>query len=346
MPATIDEALEILEDSGPEYAGGLANHGPMAAEALFALGRPDAVIPWVEGYKRRLREHPEARNPIVRDEWREALGDGGRVGDWIAFFDRELADAPWQGVLNEWATRLAPGLIAAATHGAIRTGHAVRALSQGETPQRRHELAEGLAYWAARYQRLPGATEDGTATGTLPSQAIQRIEVLPPEQQAGLGLITHALAKLDGYTPFASVIDLVDASVEPSRFLSDLTETFAGVYLANADGGHVIGFIHAVTGPSAVRLLAPHLSQETTALALRYAWQAGAAIYTALGRTAAPPSFDAAEQGIDDLVDRAVATSDEHAIKFTEACLREHALNPQPVYLAAARDATARLSRS
>ena len=35
----------------------------------------------------------------------------------------------------------------------------------------------------------------------------------------------------------------------------------------------------------------------------------------------------------------ALATGDEHAIKFTEACLREHALNPKPVYLAAARAA-------
>ena len=39
-------------------------------------------------------------------------------------------------------------------------------------------------------------------------------------------------------------------------------------------------------------------------------------------------------------IDRAVATGDEHAIKFTEACVREDALNPEPVYLMAARHAT------
>jgi hypothetical protein len=43
------------------------------------------------------------------------------------------------------------------------------------------------------------------------------------------------------------------------------------------------------------------------------------------------------------LIDRALATRDEHAIKFTEACLREHALNPKPVYLQAAWDAVGRL---
>ena len=44
------------------------------------------------------------------------------------------------------------------------------------------------------------------------------------------------------------------------------------------------------------------------------------------------------DTSVEDLIDSAVATGDEHAIKFTEACLREHALNPKPVYLAAARD--------
>ena len=44
------------------------------------------------------------------------------------------------------------------------------------------------------------------------------------------------------------------------------------------------------------------------------------------------------------LVDRALATGDEHAIKFTEACLREHAVNPKPIYLEAANAAVAHLS--
>ena len=44
-----------------------------------------------------------------------------------------------------------------------------------------------------------------------------------------------------------------------------------------------------------------------------------------------------------ELIVRAVAMGDEHATKFAEACLREHALNPKPVYLLAALDATQRL---
>jgi hypothetical protein len=55
MASTIDEALELLADSGQEFGNGLSNHGPMAAEALVTLGRSEAVVPWVERYKRRLQ---------------------------------------------------------------------------------------------------------------------------------------------------------------------------------------------------------------------------------------------------------------------------------------------------
>src|SRR5262245_53960252 len=60
----MEDALALLAPTGPEYAGRLANHGPMAAQALVALERPDAVVPWVEIYKKRLRAHPGGTRPI------------------------------------------------------------------------------------------------------------------------------------------------------------------------------------------------------------------------------------------------------------------------------------------
>src|SRR5438270_5745996 len=185
--STIDDALHALKDTGPEFGGGLANHGPMAAEALIALGRSDLVMPWVEYYKRHLDEHPAARSPISKDEWREALGEHRRVGDWIAFFDAELRDRPWRSVLDEWAIELAPGLVAAGTHGLIRTAHAARSLDEAETPARCHELAEGLGYWAARYHRLP--ERRGSGGNLKPSQAIRLVERVPAAEQVSGGLI-------------------------------------------------------------------------------------------------------------------------------------------------------------
>jgi hypothetical protein len=342
-PGVMDDVLGLLAQTGPEYAGGLSNHGPMAAEAILALGRPERALPWVESYRRRLRGHPESRNAIPRDAWREALGDYTRVGDWIVFFHRELAEGPWQDALGRWTASLAPGMSAAAFHGLIRTAHATRSLCAGETPARRRELAEGLGYWAARYQTLP-SREGAGRTGATPSQAIREVPTLAPGRRGG-GPITDALLALDGLPSFADVAGLVDSSGDATRFLSDLTETFAGVYVAKAPSGNVIAWVHSVTGPSAVRLLLPHLPPASRAEVLRCAWQAAAAIYAAFGSVSSRVEAPAQLPDREGLIDRALATGDEHAIKFTEACLREHALNATPVYLQAALHAVGSLGR-
>jgi questin oxidase-like protein len=340
----MEDALALLAPTGPEYAGRLANHGPMAAEALVVLERPDAVVPWVERYKKRLREHPGGTKPIDPKAWREALGEGDRVGDWIVFFRREVESRPWKTVLAEWTARLSPGVVAAAFHGAIRTAHAARSLEVTETPARRRELAEGLGYWAATYNALPeSAKPAGPPVGRRPSGAIAGVPILPPDRRVSYGNITDRLSPLDGFPPFASVADAVDPSGDPEAFLSDMTETFASVYLASATPGTVITFLHGVTGPVAVRTLLPYVSPEEQRRLLRYTWQAAASFYSSAGGRTGPRLSTDPLPSRDELTDRAIATGDEHAIKFTEACFREYARTPKPVYILAARDGVARL---
>jgi len=337
----LDLALERFARTGPEYRGGLANHGPMAAEALGALGRSDAIAGWVLGYAGRLEPPPGARDVIAAAEWEAALGQRGRVADWAAFFRRELADAPWRHVLRVWVPRLAPGFVAVATHGAIRTGHAARALAARETPPRLHELAEGLAYWAANFTRLPeAATPPGSAR---PSQAVATLELLPAGERRPYGFITDRLAGLYGFALFKNVASRVAVSGDPSVFFSDLTEAFARVYLENAIPGKVITFVHAVTGPSAARLLLPYADEAGTRALMRYAWQAAAALYVAMGDRRSEPLPETEPVDAPTLVDRAVANGDEHAIKLAEACLREDQIRPRPVFRLAAQDALARL---
>jgi hypothetical protein len=342
MAATIDEALNILHHTGPDLVGGNSNHGPMVAEALCILDRPDAVLPWIEGYKNRFQDRPQPHIRLSPADWQEALGDSRRSADWVAFFDRELAEAPWQAVLQAWVPHLASGLMAAATHGLIRAGHAVRSLAAGETPPRLHELAEGLGYWAARYQVLPGKPSGGQSRYS-PRQAIQYVARVHGPDFDARGAIVQQLKGLDEHPEFAIAIDLVDTASDLSRYVSDLTETFAGIYLANPTG--LIAFVHAVTAPGALRLLAPYLTDADARQAARYAWQACAAIY-AWYSTTPPPSTSGLTpptESRETLIDRAVAAGGAHTIKFTEACLREYALNPQPVYLVAARDAADRV---
>ena len=71
---------------------------------------------------------------------------------------------------------------------------------------------------------------------------------------------------------------------------------------------------------------------------LRHGWHAAAGLYSAFA-TGGPVEAGAGEIDHEDLIDRSIATEDEHAIKFTEACLRENSIRPDPVYLAAAAHA-------
>lgn len=337
----LDGVLERFATRGPEFGGGLANHGPMAAEALVAMGRGEEVERWSEWYSEHLIDPPDARNPIAPEAWPEALGDMRRAGDWIAYFRRALAEAPWRDVLDTWIGRLGPGIIAGATHGVLRVAHAVRALDRAETPQRIDELALGLAYWAARYQLIPDA-----AVAAAPLSVGDALARLSPLEAGAnrTGLIFKVVGRLtaENIEGAAGLVRVDDSAVD--AFVSDVTATFVRQYVANAPAAGV-AFIHTVTAPSALRSLAPHLQPETLRRTMRYAWQACAAIYVAYGREPAPAiAAGDAVPDRDDLIAQAVAARDEHAIKFTEACLKEHAIRPDPAFLLAARDACERLA--
>jgi Questin oxidase-like len=346
----LDDALAALSGYGPELRNGNFNHAPMVAEALCALGRPAAVMPWIECYRGRMLPRPtdfdpEALASLRRDNWRSALGRRDGFAAWSSFFAEELREAPWRAVLDRWVDRLAPGFCAAATHGAIRVGHAVRGLAEAETARRLSELADALASWAATYQELPeyGAPTPEAMTAR---EALVRLALLPPERRRP-GNIAAALKALDDFPEFAATIHLVNFSGGPERMLPQLSEAFARLYLANARSGlTVIVFIHGVTSLAALGHIVPHVGEATARRALRYAWQAGCGLYACFGSaSAAAEDIGPVPPDPDWLIDRAIASGDEHAIKFTEACLCGHALDPSPAYFAAAGHAIAGLRR-
>ena len=198
----LDEAYDRLHSTGPEWGGNLANHGPMAAEALARRGRADVIPGWIDAYVGRLEEMPAPSDPVTDDNWREALGD--RVADWTVYLTRQAAERPWPDVLATWWPRLLPGIAAGATHGVIRTGHAVRTLLAGdESPVARAELAHALAYWAARSRAVPGVA---APAGTLaPGPALDAVPHLA-EQEGPIRLRITRLADLDGWTPSVTAL--------------------------------------------------------------------------------------------------------------------------------------------
>jgi hypothetical protein len=338
----VNDALARLDDLGYERGeDNFANHGPMAAEAVAVLGHTDQVAGWVEGYRHAIPHHepPAPRFPLdATDEssWRPALGVFGRAGDWEQLFARELAEGPWQEVLARWWPRLLPGLIAALTHGVIRTGHAVRGLASAQTPSALQltELARGLAYWAARYTALPGQPAFSGQRGL--ADAIQALPRQPASTPAGLA---ERLAQLGDYPGYAQAL----GTLAPQRtqwLLSEMTSEFAGIYLTHPEVFPVI-LIHAVTAPAAVRLILPHLPEDLHLASLAAVWQVHTALLLAFTSdhgaedTARAQALRTETPGFDELAARAVEHGDEHVIKFTEACQREYALRPDPRYPAA-----------
>ena len=95
----LDEAYERLHRTGPEFAGYLSNHGPMASEALVQLGLGEHVHGWLDGYIGKLEERPAATSRITPDQFADALGDAGRFGDWLDYFQSQVTDRDWRGVL-------------------------------------------------------------------------------------------------------------------------------------------------------------------------------------------------------------------------------------------------------
>ncbi len=337
MTTPLDAAYEILGATAPEYGPlGLSNHGPMVVEALAAAGRDESILPWLERYAKRLHPRTQATQAIP-SRWQEALGHAERHADWTAYFEEELRHGDWRAVVRTWSERLAPGLSGGALHGLLRACHAVRAVQNADTLPRRRELAQGLAYWATCYYSLPGERVGG---GSLsPEAALARLQLLPEADRPGFGLITVALGKLATFPPFEAAGGLLDdTSRPPDEVLSDMTETFASAYLVNVTPTNLIALIHMVTGPSAIRLLLPHVDTATARLLVAHAWQAGCALFTVFATTTRAPSLTTPPASAEDLLDRAIANGDEHAIKMTEACLREEAARPSPVFRAAADD--------
>jgi Questin oxidase-like len=343
VSTALDDALTVFAGTAPAYGPlGLANHGPMVAEALAHLGRADAIPGWVARYRARLDDAPPpADRPLLETEWQAALGDPARDAEWLALFERELADRPAAAVLGEWAPRLLPGAVGAATHGLIRCGHAVRGLAAADTPPRRLEVAAALAFWASCYRELPGPPlligREGVA------QALADLPYLPDDAPAAVLISDRVAAVADIADEFEQAVASLGWTGDAVDLLDELAVGGAGAYLRNADAGGAIGLLHAVTSPLACELLLPWLAEEDRDAALGYVWQAAAALHVAydVDRQTPPPAD--APPPADVLVDRALASGDEHAIKLTEAALRSFARCGDPVLLSAAADACARL---
>lgn len=315
---TLDEALERLHATGPEFHGFLSNHGPMAVEALVRHGRAGTVHRWLDRYTAQLEDVPGARDPLTDANWQQALGDPRRVTDWTTYFSRLVAEHPWRSVLATWWPRLLPGLAGAATHPAIRVGHAVRTLlEEGEEEPRIAELAHALGYWAARHTPLPVAVRP---TGALPPA--EALAALPriADQQTG---VVGGLAQLPGTEGWAAAAERVRAPQSPEAARDQLAALVAAATHRYLDYGHgdAVLLVHAATAPNAVLRTLPALPRELWAPSLGAAWAASAALTSLFSPDEPLPPLRTGSLTPEEVFERAAAHGDAHAIKLTDTVL-------------------------
>lgn len=332
----LDDAYDRLRSTGPEFDGWLSNHGPMATEALARHGHGAEIPAWLNAYCQRLEPAPGSRERI-RD-WRTALGDPRRLGDWLGFFDDRIQDQPWVEVLATWWPRLVPGIAAGATHGVIRVGHAVRVLrEEGQSDARLAELAQGLGYWAARWQPVPGAV---IPSGTLAAEpAVAALPQIPNQS----GSIHSRFAQLEQVQGWGTAQQAMAASSDWERFLRDLVTAAVRRYASHAQGNPVM-LVHGATAPNAVLRTLPSLPNDQWATSAGAAWSASAAIHAAyVAPDAIPPA--AAPTSSADAFDLAAHHGDEHVIKLADTAIDVYSWTGDDRALAAVQTAADLIER-
>ena len=342
----LDQALNRFCSCAPEFAGGLSNHGPMVAEALHALGHDALIAAWVDVYAPRLEED-EAGKVLPSPDRIAALGNGD-FADWRATFREEVESSPWQRVARDWLPILLPGYFAGAMHGPIRAAHAIRALEEEDNEDRRNEFAGAFGYWAGGFRGLPGDPGASPRPGCGVQEVLAEVPVIDPARRAG-GFLVDAVRVLDKEDAFSRVLAAADlAASEPIDQIARICAEVAGLYLRNPDAR--IAYIHALTGPAALRLLADYLGEVDLRKGAGFALQSAASLHATFfeDRAAAAPDPQQEElaSSWDELRYRAACSLEEHVIKFTEACWREDRAHPHPVFALAAADAVLNLGVS
>lgn len=290
--------LHALLDRGlalhPEYGAGLANHLPMALQALQALGADDA----------RLRAFDARQRPRLRPrDHHGADGFEAQHARLTAALQRDGRDT----LLRQALPGLMPGVAAAAFHGLIRTAHAVAAGHDGE-------LVMGLAYWAHRHTPLLQPDADtprlppGAGPGDLPAAHwLTALQSLCEGRAVAGRLIVERMRAWAAQPDFAALAPRLRIDPDTLRALAR-----AAAELYAASGNFTV--LHMVTACHAMVTLQPWLD------APQAAWRPfSIAAAAALCAAAARPGEATPPKPWPTIVPRALASDDEHVVKLVHA---------------------------
>ena len=309
---TFHTLLDASLRHGPEYGGGMSSHLPMALHALHALGAGSVRLhAFNEVYVRHLvaQPAPAAKARPLPPDWRDARGDFSAFEALRLYFESQLRDQGRDATLRVSLPALWPGAAGAAFHGLIRTAHAV----QSDHPP---ELAAALAYWTARWQAVP------------PSGSPARHEPLPVAAWAA----QVEAAALQLRLPGRSISGRISAAVQTAHYaawaeatavdgLLPLSDWAADLYTRSGN----FTVLHVVTATRAARVLWPW----TTARGEVRQGLLRAATAAVLASNLQPAEWVDSAGPLPtwpELIERAIASDDEHVIKLVHALVEERSV--------------------
>jgi hypothetical protein len=296
----LDAAYERLKDAWVEDRRGFVNHGPMACEALFAMGLDEEVVAWANrsAQPHRARTDHRSRGGVIT-AWQDHLGQFFLLDEWITHFEHTIDEVGWRDTVATWAPRLMPSLETKLFHALIRTAHATRAVENADTSPRRHELAVALGYWASRYgdgrRMIPPAVTTPHLETDLGVDEI-RTEIA----ELAAGAAHRFVASPDVFT-----LHGVTGAMAVHLLAGHVPAPAAKAALARLESAHRDLFGSNVLGHKVVAPAADHQGIDRTTVATH-----------------------------------AAHTGDVHAVKLAEAALRGLDATGDPVFAAAAEVVT------
>jgi len=324
--STLERLLSDARNFSAEFPLFLANHQPMMLVALERLGGSDERLEeWFEVYRRvsGLVPQPPAIGKISRADWCAHLGDRTRERDYRTFFTGEVARLGIERALAVYLPTLTPGIAGSALHSFMRLAYGVMRSDPAE-------VGAALGYWAAVYLELCLASGAEPVTDN-PAEVLVRMQPVSSYRhvEPKLDLLWHFMSEMARKPEFKGVVDQL-------RIGPDSRPRVAAASLALYAGTMDFCALHALTGSHWMRILWPLLPNPD--LALRYFWQAIAALYPKIGF----PDLPSAEQLGEwrrapapewpEIKATAVRSDDEHDISLTFSAFEEWKFTGDPLY--------------
>jgi hypothetical protein len=286
-----------------EYGASLSNHLPMALTALARLGASDERLAGFEArYVACLHAAPPIEPWPAGDAWKPPLGDPLAWPRYRALYRMWIADEGAPAVLAQVLPTLMRGVGSAAFHGPIRAAYALAADHAGA-------LADALAYWACRWFECGEALANGEEVD--PASVLAAFDFA--HELPAVPLIAQRMAAAAVHPRFAPRVARLHVDLQGT--LPRLGQLAAERYAAGAD----FTVLHLVTSAHAMHVLLPWLDEDDRLAALVHYATAFAAAWAALPPRDAPLP-PALALPWPEIVARAVASDDEHAIKMVDSC--------------------------